>query len=759
MTLQQLAPENREPTATSLRLRSGIDGLWWVLLIGLLIAPIATAAPRLETPSANSAATKQMLETLDRRGDLTLRESTLEAALFTISDLWGINIVAGEVPGTVNGVFKDAPLREILDSILISNGYAYRPVGESLVVNRLQELGQVNPFFISATIPVGAADVGEVVEAARLMTTPQGQVRAMPSAGAVLVVDFPDRVEKIRELVQQVDSATRGLGQPGSTSVGPQRLEVAYFRTHFLPAADAQLALNVVLSAQGRIAAIDDEDRLLVVDYAENLAMVETVLARIDRPRPQVKIQALIYDINLTDIEEIGINWNSLTSGTLGEDGTPATGDGSLFNSVTKTPFDAAATGGTFTFFSLNADFNLEAVVLALQQADDSRLLASPNVTVVDNEEAKFQSISEIPFQQLTQTGAGGQIGTTSFRDAGISLTVRPKIANDRSVDMQITPEFSRLTGFTPGDNQPIIDRRIATTRVRVQNGQTLMIGGLRQRNDVGDFDGIPLLKDIRYLGHLFRARETQIQESELVVFITPEIVGYSDPLACRDQLAVDTIRCRIDHIPAPEGCPPCGPCNNCHPIGVPTSPVAADPLIIHEARPAAEEVTPEPANDSVLIHPNAASAPAQEGDRSTGLPTLRSPTSSNTFDLPQSDNQPASGDTPATDNARIDRATGLSFAQFAGNKPRRLPPALRPDNSILPSEAAAALAGEGAPGAWALENPLRKSYQERFRASGSLYGSRVAEKSDGELNSPDARDQDTTSRGRLPLIDGFFWK
>ncbi|CAN0338697.1 unnamed protein product, partial [Ectocarpus sp. 4 AP-2014] len=105
------------------------------------------------------------------------------------------------------------------------------------------------------------------------------------------------------------------------------------------------------------------------------------------------------------------------------------------------------------------------------------------------------------------------------------------------------------------------------------------MIAGLRQRSDVGDFDGVPLLKDIRFLGHLFRSRKTEVTESELVVFLTPEIVGFSDPLGTRDRLTADTINCRLDYIPAAEGCPHCGTQGSCSCEGTPIETVITMPL------------------------------------------------------------------------------------------------------------------------------------------------------------------------------------
>ncbi|TWT35500.1 Type II secretion system protein D precursor [Posidoniimonas corsicana] len=568
--------------------RAALRWLWRVLAAACLLPACAAVAQPPLTPrsrpdrprqaDAPAAPAPSLVQALETRGDLTLQNGTLKSALFTIGEQWRINIVSGELEGSVNGVFRDAPLREILDSILLSNGYGYRAVGESLVVTRLSELGQVNPFFISATIPIKAADVDEVVQGASLLSTPSGQVKALPSARSVVVLDFPDRVEKIRRFVEAIDAATTKSygGQPAATPHRP--LEVAYLKTHHVSAQDMVDLLNAVMSPAGKATVMKKEDRLLVVDYPENLQMVRQVVSHADRPRPQVAIQALIYDISLKDLEELGLNWHSISNGSLegtviaggGEvsgSGTLSRGTGTLINSVTKIPFAEGSAGGAFTLYNLSSNFSMAAVAMALQNAADSRLLASPNVTVLENEQAVIQSVSEIPYQQLTQTAAGGNIGTTAFKEAGITLNVTPKIGNDGCIQMEVQPEFSRLTGFTPGDNQPIIDKRVATTNVRIANGQTVVIGGLRQRSDVGDFNGIPFLKDVRFIGPLFRSHQTDVRESELMVFIRPTIVSCAEPLCEREQRTVDTIDCRLERIPAAEGCPP-GACASCGPGG-----------------------------------------------------------------------------------------------------------------------------------------------------------------------------------------------
>jgi general secretion pathway protein D len=515
------------------------------------IAP--QALPESAPPSPQS---ENLDEALLRRGDLNLHGLSLNAALFAIAEQWNINIVAGDLQGTVNGVFKQAPLREILDSILLSNGYNYRVVGKSLVVSKAEELGRINPFFQSATIPVRSADIDEVVEGARLLTTPQGQVRPFKSARSIVVLDFPDRVEMIRQFVTAIDGASGGgLAMSGSRENQP--LEVAHFRTQYISARSAELALYAVISGDGRVAVIEKEDRLIVTDHPENLSLVEKLLVRIDQPRPQVRITALIYDISLQDIEQLGLKWNKLGY---------RSGDTSSAALATSTsPFDTleltdgaltslAGGAGNIVFGTLSRHIDINAVVLALQQARDARLLADPNVAVLDNEQAVFRSVREIPFQQLTETQQGGNIGTTAFRDAGITLTVTPKIASDGTISMEVEPEFSRYVG-NDDRGQPIIDTRQAKTILRVANRQTVVIGGLRQRDDVGEYSGIPYLKDIKFVGRFFRSRTTSVRESELVVFIMPEIIDYADMPSFRQQLADDTVKCRLDHIPQAEGC------------------------------------------------------------------------------------------------------------------------------------------------------------------------------------------------------------
>lgn len=526
--------------------------VWTVAVLALGPGIVVAQQPATSFAPPSEALSKA----LETRGDLSLQDAGMEKALFTIGASWGVNIVVGkDITGNVSCVYQNAPLREVLDAILLANGYSYRAVGDSIVVQKVGDVGSANPLFQSVAIPITHSDLNEIVEAARLLASAQGQVRPLESARSILVVDFADRVATIRQFINQMDAAA-AAASGGISAPNYKALQVAYFHTQYIPVNNAKEPISSILSQVGRVSTMPAENRLVVIDYASNIEMVRKVLEKIDRPRPQVRITALIYDISLSDIEQLGFNWNNPGSGTNTIDGGD-TQQFFRFDAGAETPIQAGSAGGVLTVRSLTDHFDLKTVATFLQNAKDSRLLGDPNVTVVENELAIWKSVSEIPFQQITQSELGGQIGTTAFKEVGITLQVRARIAADETIEMLVEPEFGRVVGFTENDNQPIIDSRSASTVVRVANKQTLVIGGLRQRSDTGDFNGIPFLKDVKYIGPLFRSRDTQVRESELIVFIMPEIVAYDEPPQGREAMAHETIGCRLARIPFAEGCNP----------------------------------------------------------------------------------------------------------------------------------------------------------------------------------------------------------
>ena len=525
--------------------------------------------PGQAAPSERSAVPAEIAAKLQKRGDLSLTNTTLQQALFTIGETWGINIVIGnEVQGNVNGVFKNAPLHEILDSVLLANGYSYRPVGQGLVVMKLDALGELNPMFESATISLKSVKPEDILAGCQLLASPKGRVLAVPSAKSLLVVDFPDRIAAMKRFVMPLEEAAAAAILP-ITDEPNQQPQVAYFSLYHVKAAAIKESVQSMLSKDGKLSTIEPDNKLVVIDYVSSLRLVEQALRKIDVPRPQVRIRAYIYDVSIEDLENLGINWNSAVKSSDVDAITNLPNSKFAIDSLTLAPQPVGSVGGAMTFMSLSKNFDITAVVNLLNTAKDSRLLADPMVTVLDREQASIQIVQELPYQQLTQTAQGGNIGTTAFRDAGVSLTVTPSIGPDGTITMLVSPSFSALSGYTKDASaQPIIDKREAKTTVRVADRQTFAIGGLRQRSDTGTYSGLPYLKDMKVIGKLFQSRSNTVRESELLVFLTPEIVTPDHPIDPREQINSDETHCLLErvplagqtpfpHCPCPPGAPP----------------------------------------------------------------------------------------------------------------------------------------------------------------------------------------------------------
>jgi general secretion pathway protein D len=470
---------------------------------------------------------------LAQKISLELRDATLQEALFTVRDLARLNIVVGnEITGTVNATFTSTEVHQVLDSLLIPRGYSYRIVSGSLIILPVGEVGDRLPNFSSATIQLQSNAIVEILEIVKSMLSPEGRAYAISSSNTILVMDYADRVKDIERQVKFLEDASSrrtnqtSASQNGSTNATAGFItEIRVFRPQYVPVDQLMESIRPMVSTTGTISALKTEDKLIIRDTADNLDTIEKAILELDTPRLQLRIWARIYDCAIEDLKACGINFNA------GANGTSLAADGSLSQSAVMGSVTApvgAAPNGVLTMTTINRLGTLQAVVQALETAKDTRLLADPNIIVMNHEKAMIQIITEIPFQQLTQGTLGGPIGTTSFREAGVSMDVIPHIARDQTISLVINPKFSILTGYSSGTVQaPIIDRREAKTTVRVENLQTLVLGGLRQRTRTVEQNGIPGLKTLPYVGRLFRFDRQHSRESELLVFITPELVDY----------------------------------------------------------------------------------------------------------------------------------------------------------------------------------------------------------------------------------------
>jgi type IV pilus assembly protein PilQ len=264
---------------------------------------------------------------------------------------------------------------------------------------------------------------------------------------------------------------------------------------------------------------------IIMNDVRATIENAREVVKRLDVVTPQVIIEARIVEANTNFSREIGILW-----GAQYEDGdgfgvggaTTQRWDGGLLGDYNVMLPPAAPTSGIgFTFQNLgSAEFTLNANLLAMQEEGKGRIISTPKILTLDNEEAYIEQGLEIPYQVLEE-------GSYSLKwaKAVLSLTVTPHITMDRRIAMKIeatkdAPDWSITVQGAPG-----IDTKKAKTTLMVNNGDTIVIGGIITREETLSNKGVPGLSKIPLLGWLFKSEAKDTTDKELLIFVTPTIV------------------------------------------------------------------------------------------------------------------------------------------------------------------------------------------------------------------------------------------
>ena len=165
---------------------------------------------------------------------------------------------------------------------------------------------------------------------------------------------------------------------------------------------------------------------------------------------------------------------------------------------------------------------DVEFVLNILHEQDFAKLLANPRIMVLDNEKATFEIVREIPYLVVTDTAAGGQLQMYNFKPVGVKLEVTPHVTREGMIRLHIKPEFGVEVGST---SPPTVNTRKVDTQALVQDGQTVVLGGLRKSETTQDVWKVPIFGDIPLVGGLFQSKTESVEDTELLIFITPRIV------------------------------------------------------------------------------------------------------------------------------------------------------------------------------------------------------------------------------------------
>ena len=340
-------------------------------------------------------------------------------------------------------------------------------------------------------------------------------------------------------------------------AVEAEKVESKVYRITYADTETVSEAIREFLSDRGELAVNIGTSNILVTDVEHKIRAIDEFLKEVDRITPQILVEVRIYDISSKNRLDLGVNWRIGTNTVLDAAGNAIGGQTNSFEQgsfLGGTSFTETA-DAALRFGILNSSVDINTIIRLEEEDVGAKLLANPRIMVLDNETANIKIISEVPYQELTETAAGGSIGTTEFKEVGVELNVTPHITRDRMVRLQVRPKFSVQTGEIPISGltgitspQPIVDSREATTVNLIKDGQTVVMGGLRKQDVNKQVNKIPVLGDIPLLGRLFRSEGEEIVTSELVVFITPYILEVAPELTEGERHALQATEFDMPH-------------------------------------------------------------------------------------------------------------------------------------------------------------------------------------------------------------------
>ncbi len=470
-----------------------------LLFFGASARPIFSQEPAL--PAAGSVGQKVTLQ---------FQETDILEVLKVLADQAGLNLAAGrDVSGRVTLFLKEVDPWEALEVILASNGLAYERNGNILCIVTQREYEEKHgaPYQDRRqihSIRLAYAKAADVARALTQVKSNIGRVIADEPTNTLILMDTPDLVKQMEELAQRFD-------QPVQTRI--------FSLNHADPKTVAALLQEKLSKGMGELSMDERTKRISVTDYPAKLEEIGRMISAFDERSAQVLIEAKILQVTLSDRFQLGIDWQTLVNDKVKLKGLNSLG-------LTSGGVVSVATAA----LSQKGDYSI--LLQALRTYGDARILSEPRLTVIDSQEARILVGSREPFvtKSVSQTGTGTAVTAESvtYLDIGIKLYVTPSIARDGFIRMKVRPEVSSRTGSltTSEKNEiPIIETAEAETSLLVEDGNTVILGGLIKDEKSIAHNRIPVLGDIPFFGMLFRSNNDLKKKTELVVLLTPHII------------------------------------------------------------------------------------------------------------------------------------------------------------------------------------------------------------------------------------------
>lgn len=420
---------------------------------------------------------------------LNFQNIEVRAVLQLIADFTGLNLVASDtVQGSITLRLQNVPWDQALDLVLKTKGLGKRQMGSVLLIAPAEE--------ISAREKVELEAVRQVEELAPLVTE--------------------------------------------------------YMQLKYAKATDLAALLtseNGLLSARGSAVVDGRTNTLLMKDTAATLERVREALAMLDVPVRQVLIEARIVIANTSVGEEMGVKWGGAAFQNNGSNWTTAGGSQQTLTEANQILFNRASGGGgnptvdlgpanvvnfgvtnaSATSFAIGyqtANYLLDMELAAIETEGRGEIVSQPRVMTADGQTAIIESGTEIPYQEASSSGAT----SVSFKSAVLKLEVTPQITPDDRIIMDLLINQDSVGELTVAG--PSINTNSVKTQVLVNNGETIVLGGIFQSQEIIQVSKTPFFGDLPLIGALFRYKNYSETKTELLVFITPRLV--KDTLSTR---------------------------------------------------------------------------------------------------------------------------------------------------------------------------------------------------------------------------------
>ncbi|NUZ05641.1 type IV pilus secretin PilQ [Piscinibacter koreensis] len=439
---------------------------------------------------------------------LNFQNIEVRALLQVIADFTNFNVVTSDtVTGNVTLRLKDVPWDQALDIILQAKNLGLRKSGNVILIAPKDELNAKEKIELEAKQQIASLE---------------------PLRTQAFQLNYAKAEDIAKGLTGQQTGTGQSSGGTASRILSPRGSVVSEARTNQLFVSDIPSKLEEI---QALIAKIDIavrqvliESRIVIADDTFGRSLGVRLGAQDLRG---VRGGVPGYGVGGDTRVAIGGNLNAVGSQTLQSSGSTSTdfNDTNFFNLPASTQFGDPATFALSLFgASANRFLNLE--ISALEADGKGKVVSSPRVVTADQQKALIEQGEELPYQVATSSGAT----SLQFRKANLKLEVTPQITPEGNVilDVDVTKDSvgrSTSAGFA-------INTKHVKTQVLVENGGTVVIGGIFEQNEREDVSKVPLLGDIPVVGNLFKSRTSQSSKSELLIFLTPKVV--SDRTAAR---------------------------------------------------------------------------------------------------------------------------------------------------------------------------------------------------------------------------------